>query len=274
MNPIISIIVPCFNQAQYLDECLQSVLEQTYHEWECIIVNDGSPDNAEEVAQKWIEKDQRYRYVYKENGGLSSARNAGINIAKGEYILPRDADDKISEIYIEECLKIFSMPDIKLAYGGAYFFGERNDMWNIKDTFQINDNLFDNSVYCSILYKKNEWERMGGYDENMKNGLEDWEFLISLLKNGGIAKKNNKATFYYRIKISSMINSLSENKLNILRNYIYNKHKGLYEPIIKNTIDLYNLYIEKINQLKNIEKNPIKFLTKILIKKISKQFKL
>ena len=84
---LISIIVPCYNQAQYLDECLQSVLDQTYHNWECIIVNDGSPDNTEEFANKWTAKDSRFKYLLKTNGGLSSARNAGIETANGEWIL-------------------------------------------------------------------------------------------------------------------------------------------------------------------------------------------
>ncbi|HAO28647.1 MAG TPA: glycosyltransferase family 2 protein, partial [Chryseobacterium indologenes] len=83
MMPTISIIVPCYNQAIYLDECLQSVLDQTYGNWECIIVDDGSPDNTKEVTEKWIEKDNRFIYLHKENGGLSSARNAGIEAAKG-----------------------------------------------------------------------------------------------------------------------------------------------------------------------------------------------
>lgn len=98
MNPLISVIVPCYNQAQYLDECLQSVLDQTYQNWECIIVNDGSPDHTEEVAKKWLEKDNRFRYIYKENGGLSSARNAGIREAKGEYLFFLDCDDLLPNI--------------------------------------------------------------------------------------------------------------------------------------------------------------------------------
>ena len=77
MKPLISVIVPCYKQVQYLDECLQSVLDQKYQNWECIVVNDGSPDRTEEVAKKWVKKDGRFRYIYKENGGLSSARNVG-----------------------------------------------------------------------------------------------------------------------------------------------------------------------------------------------------
>ncbi len=93
--PLISVIVPCYNQAQYLDECLQSVLDQTYQDWECIIVNDGSPDNTEEVAKKWLAKDSRFKYFYKENGGLSSARNAGIKDSIGQFIFFLDFDYKI-----------------------------------------------------------------------------------------------------------------------------------------------------------------------------------
>lgn len=100
-QPLISVIVPCYNQAQFLDECLQSVLEQTYQNWECIIVNDGSPDNTEEVALEWTKKDVRFIYLKKDNGGLSSARNAGIEKAKGEWILPLDCDDKIGNQYLE-----------------------------------------------------------------------------------------------------------------------------------------------------------------------------
>ena len=63
--PLISVVVPCYNQAQYLDECLQSVLNQTYQDWECIIVNDGSSDNTEKIAKKWVSKDPRFKYLYK-----------------------------------------------------------------------------------------------------------------------------------------------------------------------------------------------------------------
>ena len=77
-SPKISIIVPCYNQAQYLDECLQSALDQTFQNWECIIINDGSPDETEEFAKNWTEKDARFLYFKKENGGVSFARNFGI----------------------------------------------------------------------------------------------------------------------------------------------------------------------------------------------------
>jgi glycosyltransferase involved in cell wall biosynthesis len=91
-NLLVSIIVPCFEQAQYLDEALLSVLDQTYTHWECIIVNDGSSDNTEEIAKRWVEKDGRFLLINKNNEGVCIARNTAIEKAKGVYILPLDAD--------------------------------------------------------------------------------------------------------------------------------------------------------------------------------------
>ena len=109
MDNLVSIIVPCYNQAQYLEEALQSVLDQTYTNWECIIVNDGSPDHTEEIAKKWVNSDLRFVYLNKENGGLSSARNLGLDNAKGNYIQFLDSDDVLDstklELSLEICMK-------------------------------------------------------------------------------------------------------------------------------------------------------------------------
>ncbi|MBS9768166.1 MAG: glycosyltransferase family 2 protein [Flavobacteriaceae bacterium] len=231
MKNLISIIVPCYNQAQYLDECLQSVLEQTYTNWECIIINDGSPDNTEEVAKKWSEKDNRFKYFYKENGGLSSARNAGIKIAQGEWILPFDADDRIGNRYLEFAEKEFDKKNT-IIYCKAKFFGNKNGIWNLPD-FNFNNFLLGNQIFCSAFFRKELWQKCGGYDENMRDGLEDWEFWIHILsmeKNPKVYKMDYVG-FYYRVKKNSMITSLNSNKEKSHRayNYIYQKHQKVYE---------------------------------------------
>ena len=144
---MISVIVPCYNQAHYLDECLQSVLDQTYQNWECIIVNDGSPDNTEEVAKKWVEKDSRFKYLLKENGGLSSARNAGINVAKGEWILPLDSDDRIGNKYFQLASSYFDS-HFTLIYGNSAFFGVINEPWNVRYK-SYHELLIEKYIYCS-----------------------------------------------------------------------------------------------------------------------------
>lgn len=236
-TPLVSIIVPCYNQAQFLDEALQSVLEQTYDNWECIIVNDGSPDHTEAVGQKWIEKESRFKYIYKENGGLSSARNAGIKIAKGEFILPLDADDKIGKDYVIQGLEEFANDNsLKIVYCKAQKFGEIDGIWNLPP-FSIIDMARFNSIFCSAIYRKSEWENVKGYDINMIYGLEDWEFWIAILKNGGTVKCLDYVGFYYRINSGSMSKSLNHQGRLFSEKYIANKHLGFilenYDKLLK-----------------------------------------
>lgn len=93
---LVTIIVPCYNQDHFLDETLQSVFNQTYSNWECIIVNDGSIDRTEIIATEWVTKDNRFKYINQVNKGVSAARNSGLTLAKGEYIQFLDADDVLA----------------------------------------------------------------------------------------------------------------------------------------------------------------------------------
>ena len=228
MNPLVSIIVPCYNQAQYLDEALQSVLNQTYLNWECIIVNDGGSDNTENVSNEWIKKDKRFIYLYKENGGLSSARNAGILNAKGEYILPLDADDKINFKYIDLAIKSFKNDDsLKIVYCRAQNFGILDGLWQLPP-FSIYDLCRFNMIFCSALFKKEDWKLVGGYDINMIYGLEDWEFWIAILKNGGKVKCLEEIGFYYRIRENSMARTISQEEREFSERYVAKKHFEFY----------------------------------------------
>ena len=101
--PIISVVIACYNQGIYLSDALNSLEKQTFQNWEGIIVNDGSTDGTEEIALEYVKKDERFKYVFQENGGVSKARNIGAAQALGTYILPLDADDKLEETYIRPC---------------------------------------------------------------------------------------------------------------------------------------------------------------------------
>lgn len=254
MNPIVSIIVPCYNQAQYLDECLNSVLDQTYPNWECIIVNDGSPDNTEEVAMKWTNKDERFKYLYKTNGGLSSARNEGIKNAVGTLILPLDADDKIANIYCELAINaLVKNSSLSLIYANSEKFGLVNEIWDLPE-FSIEKLATENLIYCSAFFKKEDWERVGGYDENLMQGLEDWEFWIAILKKGGNVIKLKETCFYYRIKETSMITSLKDENKKRIFDYISIKHADFFVQHLGSFFKLQ----EKINTL---ERNSFKNVT-------------
>ena len=225
-NPLISIIVPCYNQAQYLDECLQSVLDQTYPNWECIIVNDGSPDNTEDVVKKWLANDSRYKYFYKENGGVSAARNFGIERAKGEWILPLDGDDYIGNNYLELGSNHFAEDDLKVIYCNAKKFGAITKKWELQE-FSLQQLATDNMIFCCAFFRKKDWLRVGGYDENLKIGYEDWEFWISILKNTGNVLKIDQECFFYRIKVTSRNVTVKEHASQVIK-YVEKKHLDFF----------------------------------------------
>lgn len=102
-----SIIVPVYNVEKYLDKCLASISEQTFKEFECIVVDDGSPDNSNDIIDRYVNKDQRFKVIHQKNMGISAARNAGLAIAQGDYVAFVDSDDYISNEYLEKfALKI------------------------------------------------------------------------------------------------------------------------------------------------------------------------
>jgi glycosyltransferase involved in cell wall biosynthesis len=133
MDVTISVIISCYNQAHFLDDSIGSVIAQTYRNWECIIVNDGSTDDTEKVALEITRKDNRVKYVKKENEGLSSARNAGLNVAKGAYIQFLDADDALHPKKLEKHLALIkksglSEDDLIVSYS-EYYYGDQNDIY-------------------------------------------------------------------------------------------------------------------------------------------------
>lgn len=246
LSPLISIIVPCYNQAPYLDECLQSVLDQTYQNWECIIIDDGSSDDTEKAAKYWIEKDRRFLYYRKQNGGVSSARNLGIKESKGAWILPLDGDDKIGKDYLRSAIEK-AEEGFDLVYCAADYFGVMNREFDLPD-YSFKELLKNNVIFCSALFKK---EKLNGlrYDENLIHGLEDWEFWISYLSQDDMKVFRLPEThFFYRIKEVSrnqLINN-DENKIINARMYIFNKHQKLYDA-------WYGNYFRIIDRLTKLE---------------------
>ncbi|KVV15874.1 glycosyltransferase family A protein [Flavobacterium sp. TAB 87] len=256
MSILVSIVVPCYKQSHFLEECLQSVIEQTYSNWECIIVNDGSPDNTALVAQKWIQKDIRFKYIYKENGGLSSARNSGIGISEGDYILPLDSDDYIDINFLSRLV-----PELdnnkQLAIISCYskfFINDRNNFINeLKPSGRTyEDLLFQNHLVATSLYRKKCWEEVGGYDENMKKGFEDWEFWLNVTKRGWQFFIVPKFLFYYRKAKNSMLVDTINKHAEANMEYIFRKHQELYIKHFDNTAEVLFYYI-KTHRLGKIE---------------------
>lgn len=226
---LVSIIVPIYNQAQYLDECLISVLNQTYPNWECLIIDDGSTDDSATIAQGWVNKDSRFKLFKKQNEGVAIARNFGISQAMGTWILPLDADDKINVNYLSEASKYFTN-DVKLIYGKAEKFGSINSPWYL-DPYSYFLLLCGNIIYVSALFRKSDFNQSQGYDPKLIDGLEDWDFYISFLNENDQVICINKTMFYYRIKNSSRNQEvhINKNKLQGSKQYILNKHKDTFD---------------------------------------------
>lgn len=238
MNLFVSIIVPCYNQAQYLDESLQSILNQTYANWECLIVNDGSPDNTEEMVRKWEAKDPRFRYLYKENGGVSSARNLGIKMAKAEYILTLDADDKYEATFLEKAMTVLiNNPEIGIVSSWGRYFTDEKQLQVYKLTGKTTVNfLFQNAAIGTSLFRKVCWEQASGYDENPENGYEDWEFYLRVCALGWKVYIIEEALFFYRQNINSR--SAGMNLVDKrTKKYIYIKNKEIYCTHYEDLID-------------------------------------
>lgn len=157
MNPLISVIVPIYNVEKYLSKCIDSIINQTYKNLEIILVDDGSPDNCPKICDEYEKKDSRIKVIHKENGGLSDARNAGMKIAKGEYISFIDSDDFISENFINILYRNLSVSKCDIAECDIVKFVEdENPVEQLSDKKPL---VVDTEKGLSMLIAENEFHQ-------------------------------------------------------------------------------------------------------------------
>ena len=128
-NELISVIVPIYNVENYLRMCLDSIQNQTYKNFECLLINDGSPDNSAEICREYAAKDSRFRYFEKENGGVSSARNLGIERSEGVYITFVDSDDWVEPDYLEVLYSIIVQEKADISVSTYKQFNTKENCW-------------------------------------------------------------------------------------------------------------------------------------------------
>jgi glycosyltransferase involved in cell wall biosynthesis len=225
--PLVSVIIPCYNDGIYLDDAVQSVLRQTFTDYEILIVNDGSTDvpTLEKLASY---NHQRIRVLHKANGHLSSARNHGIRHAAGTFIVTLDADDWFEKDFIASgmaYLQNHSNAGAVTCYLKA--FGLKKYRWKPAGGHVVNF-LYRQESCASAMFRKSCWEQIGGYDENMKSGYEDWEFWIRLTAAGYEVGVIPRFLLHYRITGKSMLLTQSEPRRQELIQYITEKHRDLY----------------------------------------------
>ncbi len=149
-NPLITVVVPIYKVEQYIDRCIKSIVNQTYSNLEIILVDDGSPDKCPKMCDNWAKKDNRIKVIHKENGGLSDARNAGIDIAKGEYITFIDSDDYIDDDYVEFLYNMIREDKTDLSICSHTVIYETGKI--IKKETKVRDILSSEDVLYQILY--------------------------------------------------------------------------------------------------------------------------
>ena len=193
INPLVSVIVPCYNQAEFLSQTLESVLNQSWHNWECIIVNDGSIDETEKIALEWCSQDNRFLYFKQKNSGVSVARNNGLKQAKGDYYQFLDGDDIIrndkfklsldlanseeESILVISNFKMFtnnlkneSEPYCKLI-PSEFNYVSFLKKWDVEFTIPIHCGFFDRRSLDGFLFNEN------------LSGREDWFMWLYAIKN-------------------------------------------------------------------------------------------
>jgi glycosyltransferase involved in cell wall biosynthesis len=242
MLPLVSVVIPYYNDGKYIHETLESIQHQTYKNVEIILVDDGSTEKESIRVFDDLKKIGFQTYRQK-NAGPSAARNLGISHSRGKYILPVDADDKIRPIYIEKAVHYMeSHTQCGIVYCKAEFFGARSGLWNLPK-YSIEQMLLNNCIFVSALFKRTDWETVHGYDSNMKYGLEDYEFWLSIIELGQGVYCIPEVLFLYRIK------SVSRNTRFEKRGEVYAE---TYEYILRKHMKLYTRYwIDVILMLRN-----------------------
>jgi glycosyltransferase involved in cell wall biosynthesis len=239
-KPEITIVVPVYNYERFLEETLESVRAQEFSNWEAIIVNDGSTDQSESIASHFVSIDQRFRYIYQQNGGLSAARNTGIEAAKGQYIQLLDADDLISAKKLSRQYDFMqSRRDVDISYTNAIYFKEDNPAMHYK-SFGISENAepilsnrewipnFDDkgikildyllihniAPVNSFLVRSKVFEKIGLFNPSYKS-LEDWEFWFRAAISGNRFSKVLDEETYAKIRVHSTSMSFNKHKMNL-----------------------------------------------------------
>ncbi len=231
--PTVSVVIPCFKQAEYLPDAVRSVAAQTFSDWEIIVVNDGSPDDTVTVASGLAKEfDGRVRLISQENAGLAAARNIGVVMALGRYILPLDADDTIAPMMLASTVRALNQdPRIAIAYTDERTFGELESLVQTIDFDAFTLPAVNEFCYCS-LYRREVWEAVGGYNTNLVHGYEDWDFWIGAVENGYQALRVPGAFFEYRVRKGSMSEAAQRHDQS-LRRQIRLNHPALFRPWLR-----------------------------------------
>ena len=259
--PILSIVIPCYNHGLFILEALDSI-ENAKGKFplEIIIVNDGSTDESTLKVLNEIKHVDCF-VLHQQNGGLGNARNNGIKMAKGKYILPLDSDNNVLRPYLNEAISILeSDSNISVVYGNAVYFGEQSGTWK-QPKSSLQRIMLGNSIDACAVFRKSVWIQVNGYAEDMPvMGYEDWEFWLKLYFHRYTFYYLEKDCFMYRVLSKSMIRTAILKEA-LVKQYLINKYNDMFDWDC----------IEKF-ALMHVSKNPLKAVNYFSYKAILKMF--
>ncbi len=246
--PKVSIVIACYNDPD-VGVAIQSAIDQTYPNKEIIVVDDGSSlAKAKQAIQAF--KSEIDHLIIQENQGQSIARNNGIKVSIGSYVLNLDSDDYFESIFVEKAVEIFENdPNAKIVTCKARRFDKNGTI----DIFtpqggKLDNFLFSNAALGSSMFKKKDWESVKGYEEKLPIlGFEDWEFYLNILKYRGYAYVIPEVLFHYQVREKSTTARIANAKSAILK-HIFLKHQDLYKNNFEN---LLNFFVNRMQNLTN-----------------------
>ncbi|MDE7177468.1 MAG: glycosyltransferase [Lachnospiraceae bacterium] len=245
----VSVVIPIYNTARYLPECLESVMNQTLKEIEIICVNDGSTDDSPRILAEYALKDERIKIIHKENGGLVAARKTGVLAAKGTYVAFVDSDDWIEPDMYEQLFRIAEENKVAMVTCGFYLEGnyttthmdtvsqgvfEGQDMFELRDKAIYNLEKCSSGLKASLCYKLFKKELIQKSQCKIPDEItmaEDKMCLLTVLLDCSSVYVYHRPFYHYRIRPNSMVNSGSEEYL--LKVYaVYKYLRGLYDDVL------------------------------------------
>jgi glycosyltransferase involved in cell wall biosynthesis len=256
-TPLLSIVIPCFNQGVYLKDALASLAACDQNLFEVIIVNDGSTDGDTNQYLQAISA-QGYTVVFQENTGLGQARNNGIKKAAGKYILPLDSDNMIRPGYITESLALMErQPEVAVVYGNAAYFGDKTGVLK-PGPFNLQRLMLGNYIDACAVIRRSVLEEVGGYDNMEIMGYEDWDLWLRLGFKDYRFHYIDEVLFDYRVRNNSMMHTLNADikRQNEIEAYFTHKYT---DKLSFETVRNHFIY--------KLKKRPFRFLYVLIMEK-------
>jgi glycosyltransferase involved in cell wall biosynthesis len=234
--PTVSVIMPAYKVEPYIGEAIESVIAQTYTDWELIVVDDGSPDESGTIAASYAACDRRIRVARQENGGLSAARNHAIRLSRGELIAILDSDDLWQPSFLAAQAALLQQhPEIDIVTGNAWNLGSwRNGTpWRAYGDSRPRPTLLDilrdeETVFIMSVIRRHVFDAIGGFDESLRSN-EDYHFWLRAALAGFKFMRNDRPLGFYRRREGSLSASDVRMMRGILR--VYEKFRPLLQPL-------------------------------------------